>query len=102
MSRCGETLTVRNPYNESIVTSEVQVAGSEDINVAVAAARTAWTTGPWSRFTGSQRAACMLKFADLVEKNMESLAYLETLAVGKPMSAILTVDIPNMIGCYRC
>ena len=44
----------------------------------------------------------MLKFAELVEQNMEELAYLETIAMGKPLSVLLGVDIPYMIGCYRC
>ena len=93
---------MRNPYDDSIVTSDVQVAGPEDIDLAVEAAKAAYSSGPWSRFTGSQRAACMLKFADLVEKNMESLAVLETVAMGKHHDSLLAVDIPNMIGCYRC
>ena len=44
----------------------------------------------------------MLKFANLVEQNMEELARLETMAIGKPLSVLLQVDIPHMIGCYKC
>jgi aldehyde dehydrogenase (NAD+) len=68
----------------------------------VAAAKEAYSSGPWSKFTGAQRAACMLKFADLIEDNVEELAQLETIAMGKPISVVLNVDIPHMIGCYRC
>lgn len=85
-----------------MVTSDVQVAGETEINAAVAAAKKAYSKGPWNKFTGAQRAACMLKFADLVEQNMEQLAYLETIAMGKPINALLQVDIPHMVGCYRC
>jgi aldehyde dehydrogenase (NAD+) len=101
-SKSGETLTIRNPYDDSIVTSKVYVAGKEDIDAAVAAAKASFKTGPWSKFTGAQRSACMLKFADLAEQNMEKLALLESAAMGKPVRDLLGFDIPHMIGCYRC
>jgi aldehyde dehydrogenase (NAD+) len=37
-----------------------------------------------------------------MELNMEHLARLETIAMGKPMGMLLGFDIPHMIGCYRC
>lgn len=102
MSSCAETLTVYNPYDSSLVTSGIQVAGEKEINAAVEAAQYQYSKGPWSKFTGAQRAACMLKFADLVEQNMEELARLETICVGKPISGMLGWEIPHMTGCYRC
>lgn len=101
-SKSGETLTTRNPYDDSIVTSNVHVAGREDIDAAVDAAKVAFKSGPWSKFTGAQRSACMLKFADLAERNMEKLALLESAAMGKPIRDLFDFDIPHMIGCYRC
>ena len=101
-SSSSETLTIRNPYDDTLVTSEVQIAGEKEINAAVAAAKAAYSVGSWRKFTGAQRSACLLKFADLVEQNMEELAYLETIAMGKPISMLLGFDIPHMIGCYRC
>jgi aldehyde dehydrogenase (NAD+) len=101
-SKSGETLTVCNPYDDSIVTSDVQVAGPEDIDAVVSAAKIAFKTGPWSKFTGAQRSACMLKFADLAEQNMERLALLESAAMGKPVRDLYGFDIPHMVGCYRC
>jgi hypothetical protein len=43
----------------------------------------------------------MLKFADLVEKNAEDLAYLESL-MGRLLATLLGMDIPPMANCYRC
>jgi len=80
----------------------VHVAGREDIDAAVDAAKVAFKSGPWSKFTGAQRSACMLKFADLAERNMEKLALLESAAMGKPIRDLFDFDIPHMIGCYRC
>lgn len=40
----------------------------------------------WSKMAGHKRAAIMLKFADLLEKNIEKLAKLESQAMGQPMT----------------
>jgi aldehyde dehydrogenase (NAD+) len=68
------------------VVDDVQVAGPEDVDLAVEAATNAFKKGKWSKFSGPQRAACMLKFADLFEQNLEKLAKLETVAMGQPVS----------------
>lgn len=65
--------------------SGVQVAGPSDVDAAVAAATNAFKTGPWHNYIGQQRAACLLKMADLIEANMDKLARLETLAMGVPV-----------------
>lgn len=85
-AKSGETLTVKNPVDDSIVTSDVQVAGEADVDAAVAAARAAFKTGPWKKFSGAQRAACMNKLADLIEANLEKLVTLETIAMGQPIA----------------
>ncbi len=72
--------------DDSIVTSDVQVAGEADVDAAVAAARAAFKSGPWKTFSGAQRAACMNKFADLLEANIERLVKLETIAMGQPIA----------------
>ena len=84
-SKSGETLTVTNPNDDSVVTKDVQAAGADDVDAAVAAARAAFK-GPWRKFSGQQRAACMNKFADLIEANVEKLAKLETIAMGQPIA----------------
>lgn len=82
-SKDGQTLTVTNPFDNSLVTQNVQSAGPADVDAVVAAARAAFE-GPWRKFSGAQRAKCMLKFADLIEQNIDKLASLETVAMGQP------------------
>lgn len=82
-SQAGQTLTVIDPLDDTIVTEDVQAAGPEDVDAAVAAARAAFH-GPWGQFTGAQRAKCMTKFADLIEQHLDELASLETVAMGQP------------------
>ena len=78
-------MEIVNPADDSIVTSDVQVAGEEDIDLAVEAATKAFK-GEWSKFTGAQRAKCMNKFADLLEENAGEIGKLETIAMGQPIS----------------
>ena len=78
------------------------MAGPEDVDIAVSAAKAAFTIGPWSTFTGAQRAACMHKFADLVLAHKEELPYLECVAMGRPIATFSSIDLINLAGCFRC
>ncbi|PVH86395.1 putative aldehyde dehydrogenase [Cadophora sp. DSE1049] len=83
-AKCSETLSLMNPFDGSKINAAVQVAGEEDINIAVAAAEAAFKSGPWSSYTGSQRAKCMLKFADLLDEKVQELAELDSITMGAP------------------
>lgn len=69
-SSSGETISIYSPNDDSLVTDKVQVAGEQDIDKAVEAARAAYPA--WRETAGHKRGAIMLKFADLLEKNAES------------------------------
>ncbi|KAK2595905.1 hypothetical protein N8I77_013694 [Diaporthe amygdali] len=98
----GEKLTLRNPVDDSVIADDVPVAGTEDVDRAVALGREAFRRGPWAKFTGIQRSACLNKFADLVEKNVERLAYAESLPTGRPVAGIIHFDLAHMVQVYRC
>lgn len=98
-ARSGETISVYNPEDESLVADNVQVAGEEDVNAAVSAARAAFK-GEWSKWTPYQRTKVMLDFADIVEKNIEELASLESKSMGQPISVAKMV-IPYLIAAFR-
>ncbi len=100
-SQGSERITLTNPWDESIVAEDIHVANSADVAAAVAASKIAFEKGPWKKFTGAQRAAAMLKFADLVEQNIDRLARLESLPTGRPISMIKGFDLPHMISVYR-
>ncbi|XBQ90692.1 hypothetical protein V6000_006246 [Aspergillus fumigatus] len=68
-SRAQMSIAVCNPTDGSTITADLQVAGGEDINAVVAAATSAFRTGPWGSFSGHQRARCLLRLADLIEKS---------------------------------
>lgn len=77
----GETYESENPYLGR-AWAVVPDAGIEDVDRAVAAARTA-LEGPWGAMTGFDRAALMRRLAELIAENAERLAALEVSDSGK-------------------
>lgn len=71
----------------------------EDVNRAVEHARQAFTA--WSSTPVSERARCLMKLADLIEKNQEELAQAETIDNGKPITLSRKVDIPRASANFR-
>ncbi|KAF4304141.1 hypothetical protein GTA08_BOTSDO08028 [Botryosphaeria dothidea] len=100
-STSTETLTLVNPFDDSIIPTKIQTAGRKEVDAAVTAAHCARREGPWGKFTGAQRQECLLKFADLVENNAVRLATLESLPSGKPVTALKMFDIAHMVQVYR-
>eukprot|EP00210_Caulerpa_lentillifera_P009138 g8712.t1 len=96
----GKTFPVVDPRTEETII-RVAEADSEDVDRAVAAARKAFDEGPWPKMSGRARGKLMLKFADLLEKNLDELSKLETLDNGKPLTVSRTIDIPGVIDHIR-
>jgi len=96
----GETFDSVYPGNGQVV-GKVAAGGSEDIDRAVAAARRAFEEGAYRKMNGADRGMLLWRIADLMEKNIEELAELETIDNGKPLTESLRVDIPQSIACFR-
>nr|AAK18075.1 truncated aldehyde dehydrogenase ALDH67 [Aspergillus nidulans] len=94
----GKTFQVINPSNEKVITS-VHEATEKDVDVAVAAARAAFE-GPWRQVTPSERGILINKLADLMERDIDTLAAIESLDNGKAFT-MAKVDLANSIGCLR-
>ena len=71
--------------------------------VAVAAARKAFDdrTGAWRKMSASERGRLIWRLADLLEKNIDEFAELETLDNGKPIFESRYVDMPMVIDVLR-
>ena len=84
----GETFDVLDPVsNETYVQA---AAGQQaDIDLAVAAARRAFTDGPWPRMLPRARARVLHRIADAVEAQDARLAELETFDTGLPITQAL-------------
>jgi acyl-CoA reductase-like NAD-dependent aldehyde dehydrogenase len=77
------TLTVRNPATEEPI-AEVEQAGVEDVDAAVARAKAAFPA--WRTVAPGERARLLRRLATLVEEHLEELARIESSNVGKPIS----------------
>lgn len=90
----GKTFETRDPRN-GVVIANIAEGDKEDVDLAVKAARAAFDHGPWPRMPGSERARIMMKYADLIEQNIEELATLDSLDAGKLFSSGKTLEIPG-------
>ncbi|KZS97561.1 NAD-aldehyde dehydrogenase, partial [Sistotremastrum niveocremeum HHB9708] len=93
-------LDIVNPATEELI-CQVSAASEKDIDAAVAAARLAFKTTWGKNVTGFERAKLINKLADLIERDSEELAQLESLNNGKPVKFALGGDITDTIGCFR-
>src|SRR5688572_1466357 len=90
----GKTFETVDPSTENVLTS-VAEGDKADIDLAVAAARRAFESGPWSKMSARERGRVLLRIADLIMKNRDELAQLESLDNGKPIGETSNVDIPQ-------
>jgi aldehyde dehydrogenase (NAD+) len=98
----SKTFDTINPATEEVLTQVVE-ASPADVDSAVQAARRAFEdrNGPWRKLSASERGRLLWRLADLVEKNIDELAELETLDNGKPLFESRYVDIPMVIDVLR-
>ncbi|WDU64075.1 aldehyde dehydrogenase family protein [Pseudomonas poae] len=87
-----------DPSDESVL-AKVAAATSEDIDLAVAAARKAFDEGDWPHWTGAQRAQVLRRMADGIRARQEMLAAIEVRDNGKPLPEALW-DIADTAGCF--
>lgn len=84
-ARSGERFSTFSPATGELV-AELALAGPADVDRAVAAARAA-LDGPWGRFTPAERQGVLLRLADLVDRHFDDLSLLDTLEMGRPITA---------------
>jgi aldehyde dehydrogenase (NAD+) len=85
------TFKTVNPASEEVL-AEVALAGPEDVDRAVAAARTAYRK--WSALPGAERAKYLFRIARIIQERSRELAVLESLDNGKPIKETRDVDLP--------
>ena len=91
-----------NPATGEALT-QIAEASAADVDHAVSAARQAFEdrNGAWRKLSASERGRLIWKLADLVEKNIDELAELETLDNGKPIFESRYVDMPMVVDVLR-
>lgn len=96
----GKRFHVLNPATGQII-AEVAEGNVEDAKIAIDSARDAFDKGTWPKLTPSERSRIILRIADIVEKNIISLARLESLNQGKPIKLSRDSDFPFGIDNIR-
>jgi len=82
-------------------TAQVAHAGAPDVDRAVAAAREAFTNGPWATMPASGRERLMMALAAAIEQRSEEFAQIESLDNGKPVTLAQFVDVAGTVGHLR-
>ncbi len=96
----GRTFTTLDPATGRPI-AEVPQAGAEDVQRAVAAARSALTDGPWATMPAAAREQLMHALAQALEDNAQELAELESLDNGKPVGLARYVDLRSAAAHLR-
>jgi aminomuconate-semialdehyde/2-hydroxymuconate-6-semialdehyde dehydrogenase len=81
------------------VYAQVPDSTAEDVNRAVDAAKQAFPA--WSATPAADRSRLLLRLADLIERDLDSLARAESIDSGKPLSLTRSIDIPRAAANFR-
>ncbi|MEP6346833.1 MAG: aldehyde dehydrogenase family protein, partial [Parasphingorhabdus sp.] len=84
-----------------LVLAEFEIGGATEIDLAVAAARSAFE-GPWRGMTASDRMALMSRLARIMEQNAQMLTELDILDNGMPsfIAGLTTANCVEMVDYY--
>jgi phenylacetaldehyde dehydrogenase len=96
----GKTFEVVNPATGAVI-ANVPEADKADIDIAVAAARRAFDNGVWAKVSPSEKSRFLWRIADLIERDLEELAELESIDNGKPYSVARVADLPLAVDMFR-
>lgn len=99
-AQSGQTFETIDPATEEVI-AQVAEGDTEDVDLAVKAARDALENGPWSSMDARDRGHLMYKLADLIEDEIDELAALESWDNGKPIRDSRNADLPLVIDCLR-
>ena len=94
----GEKVPVYNPATGEVIL-EIAEATAAQVDAAVEAADRAFDA--WSQTTPKTRAECLLKLADAISAQAETLAQLESLNCGKPLHCVINDEMPAIVDVFR-
>jgi acyl-CoA reductase-like NAD-dependent aldehyde dehydrogenase len=98
-SSSGETFAAVDPATEEEL-AEIPRGTAGDVDDAVAAARGAFDTGAWSDLPPRKRARILAKVAAVIERDADSIAWVDTLDHGKPYR-FAVAEMRQAADCFR-
>jgi phenylacetaldehyde dehydrogenase len=99
-ARGGGAIDVTEPSTGETL-GAIAAGEAEDVALAVESARRAFDDGRWSRLTPAEREMRLHRLGDLMQRDAEALATIETLDNGKPLTISREIDVPDAIRCVR-
>jgi len=96
----GARLDVVNPASEAVI-AQVPAGGAADVDRAVTAAADAFAHGPWSKARPAERQRLLLKLADLIERDAQVIAEIESIDNGKSAAIARAVDVALIVDFFR-
>ncbi|MDQ0957398.1 gamma-glutamyl-gamma-aminobutyraldehyde dehydrogenase [Streptomyces sp. B4I13] len=96
----GAAFTVVSPRDGQVL-GEVADAHGAEVDLAVAAARRAFDSGPWPRLAPAERGRILLRVAELLEEQRETLALTVSLEMGKPFTDAYGIELRAAINTFR-
>ncbi len=99
-SRSGAVFDCVNPATGAML-AQVARGDQADIDLAVSSAQAAWADRRWRGLAPRTRMDVLQRFADALERHADELALLETLDMGKPISDVLNIDLPEVLRTVR-
>ncbi|SES91240.1 aldehyde dehydrogenase (acceptor) [Oceanobacillus limi] len=94
-----QTREIINPFNQEVVAIAAE-GNEEDAKLAIKAARDAFDRGEWSQTSATERGRIVHKIADLIERDKEELAEIESLDTGKTVEESRG-DMDDIAGVFR-
>src|ERR1700723_2246067 len=98
-SKSAKTFPVYDPSTEEVI-AQVPDASADDVNRAVAAAKTAFEEGPWATTTAQERGRVLFRLAEKVRAHLPELAELECRNTGKPIVEA-EYDLNDVATCFE-
>jgi betaine-aldehyde dehydrogenase len=95
----GARREIRCPADGTPV-AEVDEAGREDTEAAIAAARRAFDSGGWSGTSSRERGDLLLRLADLLVRDTDEVARMEALDTGKRLVEA-EYDVADVVSVFR-
>ncbi|WP_423797503.1 aldehyde dehydrogenase family protein [Mycolicibacterium mageritense] len=88
----GRRFDTVDPATEQVITT-VPHSGPEDVERAVAAARRAFSDGPWPAMTPAERQKVLWRIAEGITARADQFAQLESIDNGKSVAVAKAVDV---------
>lgn len=96
----GGDLVSINPADGSVI-ARIPACDAADVDRAAVAADEVHRSGIWSERSPRERAAVLLSLADLMDRDAELLASLDSREAGKPITECQDNDVPGAIESIR-